>query len=126
VHPDEGSWGSGKDFRVWTSQNTTDLRDSQERATRRVRDELENLDPLVRHHRADQLTTSLLLGLASDWIFMVEKDSAADYARARLRDHLSDVDRILNDPSDKTWRDIAERDRPYGHVDARAFLTPSR
>lgn len=125
VHPGEGSWGSGKDFRVWNSPNTADLRDRQDRATRRVKDELAKLNPLVRHHRADQLITSLLLGLASDWVFMVEKDSAADYARSRLRDHLDDVDRIIDDPSDTIWRVIAERDRPWGHVDARAFLSSS-
>lgn len=127
VHPAEGSWGSGKDFRVWTGAQTADLRAAQRAAADRVRSLLRT--GISRDPRRDQLLTSLLLGLASDWIFMVSKDSAADYARARLRDHLADVQAIADelersDASEHgmaTWIDVAQRDRPWGHLDSRAY-----
>jgi len=131
VHPGEGSWGSGKDFRVWTSPQTLDLRQAQQSASARVR---ELLHPdISRDPARDQLVTSLLLALASDWVFMVSKDSAADYARGRLLEHLADVDRMADeltgnaapDPVDAAWRGVARHDRPWGHLDARAFAPRS-
>lgn len=127
VHPREGSWGSGKDFRVWTSPHTLDLRQAQHAASTRVRSLLHQ--SISRDPARDQLVSSLLLALSSDWIFMVSKDSAADYARDRLLGHLADVERIADDlagntppdPADADWQEIARRDRPWGHLDARAF-----
>ncbi len=131
IHPGPGSWGSGKDFRVWSSPQTQDIRAAQGAATERVRhvlDRKRSTDHLTRDAAHDQLLTSLLLGLASDWVFMVSKDSAADYARARVQGHLADVEEIAESieagrSRDATarWRAIADIDRPWGSLDARAF-----
>jgi 1,4-alpha-glucan branching enzyme len=132
VTPGPGSWGSGKDFRVWTDSNSQDLRDAQDAAVRRVQSLLHphrrGQHP-QRHGAYDQAVTSLLLGLASDWVFMVSKDSAAEYARARLNHHLSDVGAIADeieadraDSRDASWRVIGAADRPWGHLDARSFM----
>lgn len=129
VHPGPGSWGSGKDFRVWSSPQTQDVRAAQAAATDRVRHLLVRdrwTDRLTRDPARDQLLTSLLLGLASDWVFMISKESAVDYARSRIFDHLADVEAIAAEidsaASAAAWRSIADVDRPWGHVDARGFL----
>lgn len=126
VYPGNGSWGSGKDFRVWSSPDTEDLRQAQSHAVRRVDALLSQMDPLTRDRARDQLVSSLLLGLASDWVFMVAKDSAAEYARDRLMGHLHDVEAIargLDSSGDQeaVWKSIATVDRPWGHLDARPF-----
>ena len=136
VHPAPGSWGSGKDFRVWTAAGVGDLRSAQQEAVQRVQSIIDDssmagrLTSTARSPQLDQLVTSLLLGLASDWVFMVSKDSAADYARRRLLDHLEDTARIIAElqqaeGAESSWQEIAHRDRPWGHLDARTFASSS-
>lgn len=134
VQPGPGSWGSGKDFRVWTGSQTANLRDAQEATLRRVQHLLERYPDRresqpAPHNAYNQAVTSLLLGLASDWVFMVSKNSAADYARERLHNHLADVDAIIDeiesgraDSVSAFWQTVADNDRPWGHVDARSFI----
>jgi 1,4-alpha-glucan branching enzyme len=129
IHPGDGSWGSGKDFRVWHGEDTRDVRAAQARTLGLVNAALDDHPSLTRDPRLDQIVTSTLLALASDWVFMIQKDSAADYARARVHAHLADVERLLRGRGGHTGDDsaaalthIARRDNPWGHVDARAFV----
>lgn len=136
VHPRAGSWGSGKDFRVWSGEESLLERRRLQSALHRVMQAID--DNTARHGNYqdpvnDQLVTSLLLALASDWVFMIAKDSAADYARARINGHLSDVDALLeiiqSTESPTATRDVLTqieyRDRPWGHLDARTFICPA-
>jgi len=120
-----GSWGSGKDWRVWDGEAVADLVDDNERLRDRVSKVLAIPTPdrdLVR----DQLVRSTLLALSSDWAFMVTKDSAAGYARDRHDRHHRDA-RLLADLVER-GDDVAARaladclhevDHPFGHLDAR-------
>jgi 1,4-alpha-glucan branching enzyme len=120
-----GSWGSGKDWRVWDGEAVRDLVEDNERLRDRVLKVLavatESRD-LVR----DQLARTTLLALQSDWAFMVSKDSAAGYARDRHDRHHRDA-RLLADLVERGDTSAAGAlatrlravDGPFGHLDAR-------
>ncbi|MDP3972644.1 MAG: DUF1957 domain-containing protein, partial [Candidatus Nanopelagicales bacterium] len=85
----------------------------------------------VRNPALDQAARSALLALASDWAFMVTKNSAAGYARDRHARHHRDFDLIATALSagDEAGRRqamaIAEQirsvDGPFGFLDARGL-----
>jgi 1,4-alpha-glucan branching enzyme len=89
------SWGSGKDWQVWSGDQVADL----VRLNGEVVDTaLSTVDkalaqaasagsPTPRDTVADQILRETLLTVSSDWPFMVSKDSAADYARYRAHLH---------------------------------------
>jgi 1,4-alpha-glucan branching enzyme len=122
-----GSWGAGKDWHVWDGPPVADLVADHRRLQSRV---LELLDRRPSRTAADaaydQLARSLLLALASDWAFMVTKDSAADYARARHRGHRDDVRRLADlldcGRHDDALAEAARQravDGPFPHLDSR-------
>ncbi len=94
-----GSWGSGKDFRVWEHGEAGDLVKQGKGAQYAVLAHLTNQSTqgsaLGRNATNDHLASELLLGLASDWAFMITKDSAADYARRRSYEHFQRVADVL-------------------------------
>jgi 1,4-alpha-glucan branching enzyme len=125
LHLDEGSWGSGKDWRVWDGEAVRDLVDDNEALRHRVSKVLA-VRTTDRDRVRDQLARSTLLALASDWAFMVTKDSAAQYARDRHERHHRDA-RLLADLVERgdaaAAQALADRlhefDGPFGHLDAR-------
>jgi 1,4-alpha-glucan branching enzyme len=89
------SWGSGKDWSVWSGEKVADL---VQLNTEVVDTALSTVDkafeqnssvgePVARDIVADQILRETLLTVSSDWPFMVSKDSAADYARYRAHLH---------------------------------------
>lgn len=89
------SWGSGKDWQVWSGDKVADLVQLNSEV---VDTALSTVDkalaqtalpgsPTPRHTVADQILRETLLTVSSDWPFMVSKDSAADYARYRAHLH---------------------------------------
>ena len=90
-----GSWGSGKDFGVWEDGEAGDLRKAGNGAQYAVLDWFNNIDPRGRDRLGDRIATELLLALASDWPFMITKDSAADYARDRAQGHFHRLSELL-------------------------------
>jgi 1,4-alpha-glucan branching enzyme len=89
------SWGSGKDWSVWSGEKVADL---VQLNTEVVDTALSTVDkafeqtasvgaPVARDVVADQILRETLLTVSSDWPFMVSKDSAADYARYRAHLH---------------------------------------
>lgn len=89
------SWGSGKDWQVWSGAKVADLVqlnsevvDTALTTIDKALAQTASLDgPLPRDHVADQILRETLLTVSSDWPFMVSKDSAADYARYRAHLH---------------------------------------
>ncbi|MDA8436737.1 MAG: DUF1957 domain-containing protein [Actinomycetales bacterium] len=128
-HLGAGSWGSGKDWRVWDGAAVADLAADNERLRDRVAKVLAIPTP-DRDPVRDQLARSTLLALASDWAFMVTKDSAAGYARDRHERHHREA-RHLADLVERgdtaAARALASRlhdaDGPFGHLDARLLPT---
>jgi 1,4-alpha-glucan branching enzyme len=129
-----GSWGSGKDWQVWSGEQVADL---VQLNTEVVETALGAVDkalsqtaapsgPAPRDRVADQILREALLTVSSDWPFMVSKDSAADYARYRAQLH-AHATREIADALASGHRDTAERlaegwnraDGLFGALDAR-------
>ncbi|OZM81828.1 1,4-alpha-glucan branching protein domain-containing protein [Pseudonocardia sp. MH-G8] len=118
------SWGSGKDWRVWTGAPVADLVALHERVQQcllAVATPGPARDPL-----RDALATEALLALSSDWAFMVTKDSAAGYARERAFGHAARVEELAGLLAAGRRRAAAHRvagwggdDAVFGHLDAR-------
>jgi 1,4-alpha-glucan branching enzyme len=129
-----GSWGSGKDWRVWEGDLVQDVVQTNSALEVEVLDTLRKYfdDPVHLRERsvaADQLARELLLTLASDWAFMITKDSAAQYARRRSGDHLAatkDLIRLISSGNTAAANTCAiqqqQRDYAFGHLDARTFI----
>jgi 1,4-alpha-glucan branching enzyme len=97
---DAGSWGSGKDFRVWEAGEAGDLHTRGKAAQYAVAKFLSSRDDSVtvgRDTAGDAILAELLLALSSDWAFMISKDSAADYARGRAHEHFTTVSTMLRE-----------------------------
>jgi 1,4-alpha-glucan branching enzyme len=128
-----GSWGAGKDYRVWAGDQVADLRDEGFWVQRRLLDvvgrERREGGLATRRPELDQLARQALLALASDWAFMVTRDQAAGYARDRAAGHRSAFHRLaeLVERRDPAATSEAARQRrtdgPLGDVDARTLPT---
>jgi 1,4-alpha-glucan branching enzyme len=128
-----GSWGSGKDWRVWEGEQVADV----VAANAQVRADTElalrhswasTPGSAMRDRTLDQLLQSALLAQASDWAFMITKDSAAAYARSRIHDHHSHVSALSQallrgdrDRADSIASESRRVDGPFGHLDARSL-----
>ncbi|MBU8809667.1 1,4-alpha-glucan branching protein domain-containing protein [Mycolicibacterium goodii] len=128
------SWGSGKDWQVWSGEKVADL----VRLNSEVVDHaLSTVDkaltqhaavgaPVARDRVADQILRETLLTVSSDWPFMVSKDSAAEYARYRAHLH-AHATREISGALDAGRREQAQRladgwnkaDNLFGALDAR-------
>ncbi|WP_237573193.1 1,4-alpha-glucan branching protein domain-containing protein [Mycolicibacterium lacusdiani] len=90
-----GSWGSGKDWQVWSGEQVSDLvalnAEVVDTALATVDKALDQAASTVsrapRDTVADQILRETLLTVSSDWPFMVSKDTAAEYARYRAHLH---------------------------------------
>ena len=115
IGPEPGSWGTGKDFRVWAGPQVADMVDDNEDLVRRW---LKLADTAARDPRQVDLATQALLALSSDWAFMVSKDSAAGYARERHDGHHHAFERLAH--AIETDRQVdALPERPFPHLDPR-------
>jgi len=119
------SWGSGKDWRVWDGEQVSDLVADNAALQRELLDVIGEEPTRVRSAARDQALREALLALSSDWAFMVTKNSAADYARGRARDHharFGELARLLRaeDPAagDRAAA-LRAQDYPFGQLDAR-------
>lgn len=85
----ESSWGSGKDWRVWAGDQVSDLVALNDEVVAEALTHIDSLPEDMRHRDpvADQVVREALLAVASDWAFMVSKDTAAEYARDRAHKH---------------------------------------
>ncbi len=112
------SWGSGKDWRVWAGDQVADVVVLNDRVQKAL---LDAAGPgPARDPRRDALAQEALLALASDWAFMVTKDSAADYARARAHAHAAAVERLA------AGEPATLLPHPFGHLDARDLSPATR
>ena len=129
--PGPGSWGSGKDWRVWDGRGGRRRRRDERAVQRRllaIVDSQAPSDARGRRPELDQLARDALLTLASDWAFMVSHDSAVQYARSRLADHVAAFDvlaaAITSGSPEAAVRLAAQQrttDGPFAHLDAGCF-----
>lgn len=124
-----GSWGSGKDWRVWAGTPVADIVADNDKLVRRW---LATPRPQgsVRAEVADQLAREALLALSSDWAFMVTKDTAAQYARVRHDQHHERFHDLADAVAAQGLEGAAARalaaadrrgDGPFARLDSRAL-----
>ncbi|MEI6623722.1 MAG: 1,4-alpha-glucan branching protein domain-containing protein [Actinomycetes bacterium] len=137
AHPQNGSWGSGKDWSVWAGDQVgtivADNDDLQRRWRKVASAATSGPDAITTADAAlNQLARDGLLALSSDWAFMVTKDSAAQYALDRHRGHHSDFHRLAALVEAALDGDLNARraaatlaqvqggaNRPFGHINGR-------
>ena len=120
------SWGSGKDWRVWTGPAVQDLVVAAKGVQHRLLATVDAHRGAARDPVLDQLAREAFLALSSDWAFMVTHDGAAAYARDRAAAHTGRLHALADrlDAGDRAGAvDLADRlralDGPFGHLDAR-------
>jgi 1,4-alpha-glucan branching enzyme len=114
IDPEAGSWGSGKDFRVWAGPQVADMVDDNDDLMRRWL----KLADGGRGPMRSALATQGLLALSSDWAFMVSKDSAAGYARQRHEGHHAQFAHLAG--AIETGRTVpVVGEQPFPHLDPR-------
>src|SRR5450759_3249916 len=125
-----GSWGSGKDWRVWAGDQVADLVETAAAVQARLLAVVDAALPAdrgrARRPELDQLAREALLVTASDWAFCVTRDSAADYARHRAATHtarfhaLADLIECGDEAAARSAAEACRRtDGPFGFLDAR-------
>jgi 1,4-alpha-glucan branching enzyme len=140
--PGPGSWGSGKDWGVWAGPQVDDLVDTHRRLTKTLLDLVDGAAPRPGHggrrQDLDQLARDALLAQASDWAFMVSKDSAPQYARERVTGHVRAFDELagavvrgargVHGTGAARAVAVAQRsvDGPFAHMDARLLARADR
>lgn len=118
-----GSWGSGKDWRVWDGEQVHDIVALHDALQREFLTHFDAREPApARMPYLDDALQQLFLALSSDWAFMVTKDSAAEYARARAFEHGERMRSILR----SGVPDSDTSDRAFGHLDARVLSSERR
>lgn len=126
------SWGAGGDWRVWDNEQVADLVSEAEHVQKRLFALLDGLAARGLLHSRDpaleQLAREALLTTASDWAFMITRQSAADYARDRARGHAQafhELAELIERGDGAAASDLARRSRlvdgPFGHLDVRRF-----
>jgi 1,4-alpha-glucan branching enzyme len=74
----------------------------------------------------NQACRELLLAQASDWAFMIDQEATADYASARIKTHLTRLDKLVrqieSDQTDKKWlAEIEAQDNIFPRINYRDF-----
>jgi 1,4-alpha-glucan branching enzyme len=127
VLPPPGTWGAGKDFRLWAGEHMSPLVADGTAVQKRLLDvlnsELSAGRLTTRRPDLDQLVRETLMHLSSDWAFMISRDQAADYAWRRAIGHRDAVHAIADAVGrGQAGEVVALGGKPFAHLDARALL----
>ena len=121
------SWGAGKDWRIWDNDQVAILNDELAEVQKRLfscLDEAKSIG-VGRRPDLDQLGREAMLASSSDWAFMISRDSAAQYAWSRARDHVARFHRLADALTSGSGVAVAAElqmlDGPFGHLDVRRF-----
>lgn len=135
VLPPAGTWGAGKDFRLWAGAAVGELvadgAGVQKRLLAVLDSELSAGGFTGRRPDLDQLVRETLMHLSGDWAFAISRDQAPDYAWRRSIGHRNAVhwiaDAIGRGPHEgmAAARIVALGGAPFARLDARA-LSPGR
>lgn len=109
----EGSWGAGKDWRLWTGDAVRDITVMNHQAQQLVIDAIDHGG--LNNSQQSELLNELSNLLSSDWAFMVSRDSAADYGRSRATEHFRRIHSILSSvtTSSSSPSSLVERMQPF-------------
>jgi 1,4-alpha-glucan branching enzyme len=136
VLPPPGTWGAGKDFRLWAGEAVQPLVADGTAVQKRLLDvldsELSQGRLATRRPDLDQLVRETLMHLSGDWAFMISRDQAPDYAWRRAIGHRDAVHWIADavgrglaggvDCGVAAANAVALGGKPFARLDARALL----
>jgi 1,4-alpha-glucan branching enzyme len=133
VLPPAGSWGAGKDFRLWAGDAVGELWADgtavQKRLLAVLDAELSARRLVSRRPDLDQLVRETLMHLSGDWAFMISRDQAPDYAWRRALGHRDSVHWIADhlgqggpEAAGAAARAVARGGAPFARLDARSLL----
>jgi 1,4-alpha-glucan branching enzyme len=133
VRPDAGTWGAGKDFRLWAGDAVKELAADGTAVQKRllaVLDTEASAGRLTgRRPDLDQLVRETLMHLSGDWAFMISRDQAPDYAWRRALGHRDSVHWIADHLGEggpaaagAAARAVARGGAPFARLDARSLL----
>lgn len=93
-----GSWGAGKDLRLWAGEAVADLAKEGREVAERLASAVRRCAPAgsPRDPALDDLAREALLAVSSDWAFMVSRDAAAGYGRERHGGHVDRFHRLAD------------------------------
>lgn len=127
--PSASTWGAGGYHSVWLNPQNQVLIRHYEELHRRMRGLAEQAEGWSgwKQRAVRQAAREVLLALASDWAFLITKDTAGDFARRQVATHIRDFFLIeamlLQDRFDEgALAAIEERDNLFPDIDARIFL----
>jgi len=131
VLPAGGTWGAGKDFRLWAGESVSALVADGAAVQKRMLAVLDaELPPGAQRGRRpdlDQLVRETLLHLSGDWAFAISRDQAPDYAWRRALGHRDAVhwvaDALGRGPAEAlvAAREVTGLGTPFARLDARAL-----
>jgi len=132
VRPPAGTWGAGKDFRLWAGESVGALQADAAEVQKRLLGVLDSELPAgrrpVRRPDLDQLVRETLMQLSGDWAFAISRNQAPDYAWRRAIGHRDAVhwiaDAVGRGPAEglRAAREVAVGGAPFARLDARALL----
>ncbi|MFI7587834.1 1,4-alpha-glucan branching protein domain-containing protein [Spongisporangium articulatum] len=132
VLPPAGTWGAGKDFRLWAGDAVGELLADGTHVQKRLLGVLEHelSAGRLRSRRTDldQLVRETLMHLSGDWAFMISRDQAPDYAWRRSAGHRDAVHWIADaigrglEDGVAAARAVANGGAPFPHLDARSLV----
>jgi 1,4-alpha-glucan branching enzyme len=97
----QSSWGRGGYAEVWLQPKTDwiypQLHAAEDRMIRAVRRYPTSSEPTcIQQRLLNQAAKELLLAQSSDWTFILDSDTVAEYAAQRLRTHLGQFHQLLD------------------------------
>jgi 1,4-alpha-glucan branching enzyme len=124
------TWGEGGYLKVWLNEkNSWVLRHQQEAERRMIERARENPSPDARTERIlDQMLRELFLLQASDWAFILTKETTVHYAKKRITDHTHrflKLEQALKDEnalSDQDLDALCQEDSLFPGLDFRLIL----
>jgi 1,4-alpha-glucan branching enzyme len=133
--PPAGTWGAGKDFRLWAGDAVSpllaDAAGVQKRLLAVLDAELAPGCQLGRRPDLDQLVRETLLHLSGDWAFAISRNQAPDYAWRRALGHRDAVhwvaDALGRGRADAlvAAREVTGPGTPFARLDARVLALRS-
>lgn len=128
------SWGSGKDWRVWAGPQVRHFVDLNAEVVGTALDTVDkrrDLPATARDRVNDQILRETLMTVASDWPFMVSKDTAGGYATDRAHKHAHAAREIADAAArgrEASARSLADgwfaADNMFADLDARRLPGP--
>ncbi len=131
VEPSASSWGQNGYSEVWAQPRNAWIYRHLRTAARRMHEAAEryagdaSLEPW-RERTLRQMARELLLAQSSDWAFLMKTETAAEYATARTKQHLSRFDALARGldsghPDEARLARCEWRDTIFPELDWRAF-----